>query len=349
MLNFLYNLATDKYKGAPYAPIKFFLFLLSLFYGLIVKAMIFFSSFKSYRLNCKVISVGNITLGGTGKTTLVEFIARYLKQEGKIIAILSRGYKRKNSKTAADEPHMLARNLQNIPVIVDADRFCAGNLALREHGVDTVILDDGFQQWKLKKDLEIVTIDAGNPFGNGCLIPRGILREPTSSLSRADIFVVTKTNFNADISETKSALSKLNPQALIIESAHAALGFYNIDDPKELLDVEAFRGKDATLFSGIATPDSFESLIVSLGIKTGLFFKFPDHYNYRAEDLDKIIKHSKERKIDTIITTEKDAARISALGLDTGCEVGIFALRIALNITKDEEKFYHRLLELYRT
>ncbi|MDD5238089.1 MAG: tetraacyldisaccharide 4'-kinase [Candidatus Omnitrophica bacterium] len=348
MLNFLYNLATDKYKGAPYCLIKFFLFLLSLFYGLIVKALIFFSSFKSYRLDCKVISVGNITLGGTGKTTLVEFIARYLRQEGKIIAILSRGYKRKNSKAPGDEPYMLARNLKDVPVIVDADRFRAGKQALREYMINTLILDDGFQQWKLKKDLEIVAIDSGNPFGNGYLIPRGILREPISSLARADIFVLTKTNFDADINSTKAILTKLNPQALIIESAHIPLGFYSIDNPGELLNVEAFRGKEVTLFAGIAAPDSFENLIISLGIKIGLFFRFPDHYNYCAKNLDKIINHSKERKIDTIITTEKDAARISALGLNTGYGLQILALRIALSITKDEEKFYHRLLKLYQ-
>ncbi len=347
MQAFLYNLATDKYKGVPYALIKFPLFLLSLFYGLIVKALIFFSIFKSRRLNCKVISVGNLTLGGTGKTTLVEFIARYLRQEGKKIAILTRGFKRKSTKAMGDEPYMLTSNLKDVPVIVDADRFRAGNRALREHAIDSVILDDGFQQWKLKKDLEIVTIDATNPFGNGYCLPRGVLREPLSSLKRADIFVLTKTNFNADIDNTKGLLTKFNPEALIIESAHIPMGFYSIEKPEELLNVELFRGKAVTLFSGIAGPDSFENLIKNLGIKIGLVFRFPDHYNYSRKDLDKIFNSAKEKKIDTIITTEKDAARLSALGLNTDYGLQILILRIALVITKDEEKFYHRLLKLY--
>jgi len=355
MQNRLYNLATDKYRGVVAPIIKFFLFLLSIIYRLIVKILIMLNRMRAYRLNCKVISIGNITLGGTGKTSLVEFLARYLKQQGHKVAILSRGYKRKVIKSGGhkvtggesicDEPHMLQMNLKDVPIIVDADRVRSGNRAVNNYGVGTVILDDGFQQWRLIKDLEIVTIDATNPFGNRKLLPRGILREPLSSLKRADIFILTKTNLNTPIDSVKNTLSKLNPQAAIIESTHDPKGFYDINNPDKLFSVESLKGKTVSLFSGIGDPDSFEDLIVSLGLNIGLAYRFCDHHNYTEKDLDKIIRDSRGKGIDIIITTEKDAARLSVLQL-TGSSLQLLVFRIELSI-KDEQKFYNRLHKLY--
>jgi tetraacyldisaccharide 4'-kinase len=333
MQNYLYNLATDKTKGLLPGVIKVFLFLLSLIYGAGVKILVSFYRLRPYRLDCKVISVGNITLGGTGKTVLVEYIARYLKSQGRKVAIITRGYKRK-MRTAGD-----------IPVIVDADRIRGAKKAIKEYGVDTVILDDAFQQWRLKKDLEIVCLDATRPFGNGKLIPRGILREGLSSLRRADVIILTKTNLNPDVARIRDSLNKLRVQAPVMESSHEAVGFYNIAGPSELINANALKGKSVTLFSGIGDPDSFEKLIKDLGINAGLSFRFRDHYNYTEKDLDKIIENSKAKSIDIVITTEKDAARLYDLRI-TDCGLRILVLRIKLAI-KDEPGFHKRLLKLY--
>jgi tetraacyldisaccharide 4'-kinase len=369
MRDYLYNLATDRYAGFIAAAIKFILFILSLIYGLIVSVLVLFNRWCLYRINCQVISVGNITLGGTGKTSLVEFTAKYLKKQGHKVAVISRGYKRKipnlplsagskiqNYEIMGDEPYMLSKNLGGIPVIVDANRIRAAGLAIRNYGVDTVILDDGFQQWKIKKDLEMVAIDATNPFGNQHLIPRGILREPLSSLKRADVFILTKTNLMPNvvnqtvslrrIQDIKDFLSRINPTAEIFESIHKPLGFYEIGKDKEVLGTDVLKGKIVTLATGIADPDSFESLIAMLGINVGLSFRFPDHYHYVKEDLDKIVKGSRDKKIDTVVTTEKDAARFQSLPLSC-LALSFLVLRIGIVITKDEQKFYNRLLRLY--
>lgn len=357
MRNYLYNLATNKERGFIASTFKVFLFTISFIYGLVVRILIFLYRLKPYRLNCKVISVGNITLGGTGKTSLVEFIATYLKQQGNNVAILSRGYKKKiksyelkvtSYEMMGDEPYMLKMTLKDIPVLVDSYRIRTANLAIRDYNVDTVILDDGFQQWKIKKDLEIVTIDATDPFGNQHMIPRGILREPLSSLRRADVFVLTKTNLNPDTQDIKDFLSSINSLALIVESIHKPLGFYKIGKSNELLKTDILEGKTVTLVSGIGDPDSFENLIISLGIDIGLSFRYPDHHHYLQKDLENIVRESQNKNISTIVTTEKDAVRLSSMSYDH-CPLLILALRIELKITRDEQGFYNRLLRLYPT
>ncbi|MDD5167074.1 MAG: tetraacyldisaccharide 4'-kinase [Candidatus Omnitrophica bacterium] len=344
MKYFLYNLATDKYRGFFAAIFKFFLLLLSFIYGLIVRVLIFFNRLAVCRLDCKVISVGNITLGGTGKTSLVEFITRYLKEKGRKVAVISRGYKRK-AATMGDEPYMLSQKLGDVPVLVDPDRRRAAKQAEEKYGADTAILDDAFQQWRIKKDLEVVAIDATDPFGNRHLLPRGILREPLSSLKRADVFVLTKTNLNPDIQDIKDFLRQVNPQAEIFEAIHKPMDFYNLREPAKILKTDALKTKSVALFSGIGDPDSFQNLILSLGIDIGLSFEFPDHHNYTKEDLEKIVRGCRNKNIDTLVTTEKDAARLGALQL-AAYNVQFFVLRIQLEI-KDEQRFYNRLLKLY--
>lgn len=347
MKNYLYNLATDKSVGLIPATLRLFLFIISLIYGLAVRILIPFFRFCLYYASCRVVSVGNITLGGTGKTSLVEFIARQLKKEGQRIAIISRGYKKRitSCENMGDEPYMLSKKLEDIPVIVDADRVRGIKKALKDYSVDTVILDDAFQQWGIKKDLEIVAIDATNPFGNFNMIPRGILREPLSSLKRADIFIITKTNLMADTQHIKNNLARFNPSALIFESRHLPLAFYDIERPSDLFSIESLKGKSVTLFSGIGDPGSFEKLISNIGIKIGLSFRFADHHHYSDKDLDKIIQDSKEKNIDTIITTEKDAARMDKLQINT-YGLKLLTLRIELTIN-DEQGFRSRLLKLY--
>lgn len=364
MLNFLYNLATDRHRGLGAGLIKFFLYILCLVYGIMVRILIFLYSLKPYRLNCKVISVGNITLGGSGKTPLVEFIAEYLKQEGRRLAILSRGYKRKpvdsrlstaDCKTMGDEPYMLYKNLKDIPVLVDADRIRAAKAAINEYGADTVILDDGFQQWKIRKDLEVVAIDATDPFGNRHLLPRGILRQPVSTLKMAHVLVITKTNLQPDIQDLRSFLEEINPDGLIVEAAHKPMGLYRIDDTsKSLISPDTLKTKPVSLVSGIADPDSFEGIIQSLGINIGLFFKFPDHHNYTCQEIERIILDSKNKGIDAIITTEKDAVRIDSVlhppqsvgARFLPCAFDFYVLRIKIEIEQND-LFLQRIHSLY--
>jgi len=350
----------------PAGIARFFLFLLSLVYGLMVRVLIFLNRLFAGRLPCKVISAGNITLGGTGKTVLVEYIARYLKSQGKRVAILTRGYKRKvirsarseakpppggpghkvTSEEMGDEPYMLQQKLKDIPVIVDSDRSRAAKRALDDFTCDTVILDDGFQQWRIKKDLEIVIIDAANPFGNRHMLPRGILREPLSSLKRADIFVLTKVDLAPEGAEAlKGFLRKLVPGAQIFESAHQPLGFYPLGDPGALQGPDSLRDKTVTLFSGIGDPCSFEELIKKAGVSAGLSFRFPDHHCYSQEDLKKVFEDSRKKNIKTVVTTEKDAARIADLK-DAAKDMQILVLRIGLKL-EEEEKFDERLLGVY--
>ena len=355
MKDCLYNLATDKTRGFFASFCKLLLWLLSLVYGLVVSILVFLNTRNQYRPGCKVISVGNITLGGTGKTSLVEYIARALLKEDRKIAVLSRGYKRKiasssgdhvnSSQEMGDEPFMLKENLAGVPVIAGIDRVKSANLAIKEYGVDTVILDDAFQQWKIKKDLEIVTIDTTNPFGNRHLIPRGILREPLWSLKRADIFVLTKANLSSRDGELKSVLGKINNKALIIESYHLPERFYNLANPKEIFALDQLKNKTAGLFSGIGDPGSFEKLVETLGVKTGFSARFTDHHSYTQEEIDKIIKDTKACGAEFIITTQKDAARLSGLRI-TDSGLRILVLRIQLAI-KDETAFNSRLLKLY--
>ena len=354
MKKYLYNLATDKERGFLSALLKPLLFVLSLIYGLIVRVLIFINTGNQYRLKAKVISIGNITLGGTGKTSLVEYIARYLSGSRHKLAILSRGYKRRSCGCAGqalahdvmgDETHMLQKNL-GVPVIVDSDRVRGGNLAIKEGHPDTLILDDGFQQWRIKKDLEIVTIDAANPFGNGCLLPRGILREPLFSLGRADIFMLAKTNLTPDTQKIKHKLKELNPRALIADSVHAPAGFYELGGPGKLLSTEELKGKTVILISGIGDPASFEQLISGLGVKIGISLRFEDHYNYSREDLEKAALAAKEKNIDIFVTTEKDAARLTPeVAVLRGLKV--LVLRIELKIIANEKEFHNRLLKLY--
>ncbi|MFA5156876.1 MAG: tetraacyldisaccharide 4'-kinase [Candidatus Omnitrophota bacterium] len=350
MLNYIYNLATDKDNGLLASLIKIFLYALSLAYGMIIRLLIFFYALRPYQAGCKVISVGNITLGGTGKTPLVEYLAARLKGRGRKIAVVTRGY------LSQDEPQMLEANLSNVPVIVDADRRRGIKRGIAEYGVDTVVLDDGFQQWRIKKDLDIVVIDSQNPFGNRQMIPRGILRQPLSSLKSAQVFVLTKTDLAPQIDRLKDFLRGINPGAVITESRHAALGFYELGKKELLAAAAVFKEKPVALLSGIGDPDYFAHSVKGTGIKIGLAFEFPDHYAYSSQDLDKIITACGVEGLDAIVTTEKDAVKLRKLQITNSAAGGpaygwhklqIFVLRSELQITKNEQGLLERLFKLY--
>ena len=343
MLEYIYKVVTGKKKGIVAEFLKAILFTLSIIYGVVIRILSILSFIRCRKLPLKVISVGNITLGGTGKTPLVEFIALNLKNRAHKLAVLSRGYK-KQEGDIGDEPAMLQEKLSGIPVIVGKNRAACANKAAINLAVDTVILDDGFQQWGMVKDLDIVTINALDPFGNFHILPRGILREPVSSLKRAHIFVLTKTNLAFDTQKIKQLLNKINPNAEIFESTYLCAGLYTITNKDNFIPFGSLTGKPVALFSGIGDPASFESLVQAQGLQVGVFFKFPDHHNYTKNDLDKIINACLEKKINTIITTEKDAVRLTDYSAPQGLQILVLKIKL---IIKNEEKFISRLLGIY--
>ena len=344
---YLYDLVTGSVKGPKGEFLRGCLFILSLVYGALVVILAGFYRIKPARLGAKVISVGNITLGGTGKTTLVEYLSVKLSSAGQSIAVLSRGYKRTPGSSGAqglgDEPAMLKKKLPQVAVVVDPDRIKAARAALRNHTYDTFILDDGFQQWKIFKDLEIVTIDAANPFGNGLMLPAGFLREPLSALKRADIFLLTQGATGQGSEVLTEKLRRINPLALIVESRHEPVGFRRLGQEDEILSPGSFKGKPVAIFCGIGNPEGFKNSIDNLGIKVAKFFRFADHHKYTCPEITRIIETAREANLEAIITTQKDAVKVGELGIKDPL---IFVLDIILNITKNEAEFNRRLLKL---
>jgi tetraacyldisaccharide 4'-kinase len=303
---------------------------------------------KQKRLKAKVISVGNITVGGTGKTPLVIYLAEKLKERNKNVAILSRGYKRKNKKMleltqktrgefgwedVGDEPYLISRRLADVPIMVSKQRDISGQCAIEKYGTDILILDDGFQHLRLFRNLDIVVIDAINPFGNGRLLPAGMLREPLSSLKRADVFILTKTDQASNIDGLINILKKYNPHAPIVESIYQICSIEKLSDRTsvELKDVE---DKKALVFSGIGNPLSFENSLRALKIQILKHQRFRDHFPYRKKDILYLKDEAKNLGANFIVTTEKDSVRILLIKEQ---EIPIYVLKIEMKITKGEE------------
>jgi tetraacyldisaccharide 4'-kinase len=246
-----------------------------------------------------------------------------------------------------DEPAMLKMKLRDVPVIVDRDRARAARTAVSEYGVDTVILDDGFQQWRIRKDLEIVAIDAGSAFGNRMTIPRGILREPLAALKRADLFVITKTNLYSHARDTNNILKRINPAAQLFETEHVLTGIYPLANPDMQVNTGTLKGKKVFLVSGIGDPLSFEKIIEHAGMSIGHARVYPDHHLYTKADAEWILRECRARGIDTVITTEKDSVRLAPVMVRQAGDIRILVLKISLRLKDDEQGFHTRLRGIY--
>lgn len=343
---YLFSLATDKRTGIGASAVKFPLFLLSLLYGLIVRSLAFLYRLNPFTSPVKVISVGNITLGGTGKTMMVEYIAGCLIGRGRKVAVLSRGYKkpargRGEGAFAAfgDEAGMLQKKFPALKIFVDPDRVRSLRAAAGE-GVEAAILDDGFQQWRVKKDLNIVCVDAAG-FGNGCVLPRGILREPLSALRRGDVFLITNTALVplSAVAGLTAMLKRLNPAALLVESNHEPQGLYRAATG-ERCDPAA-PGK-AVLVCGIGNPGSFFDCCRRAGIEARSRLEFPDHHAYDPADIARIASVAGSAGATAVVTTEKDEIRLPAAKLQQhGLE--LYVLKAVVRITAHEQEFADRL------
>ena len=316
---------------------------------------------RRFPLGCQVISIGNVTAGGTGKTPVTEKFARELHAAGRKVAILSRGYRRKerpwyqrmfsdviepplvvsdgkhvllDAATGGDEPYMLASNLPGVCVVVDRNRVKAGRYAIRRFGCDTLILDDGFQYQKLRHSLEVVLVDRTNPIGNGNMLPRGILREPAKNLRRADFVFITKSDGRAD--DVRALVREYNAKAEIIECRHAPRVLKDVYTREEL-PLEWLNGKTLATLSGIAVPQGFENSLRRLGARVIRCERYADHHRYEASEIISALNKAADMKCDALLTTEKDAVRFPRLETTP---VPAYYLRIDIEILAGAENFH---------
>jgi tetraacyldisaccharide 4'-kinase len=325
---------------------------------------------QDHPLGCLVVVVGNLTVGGTGKTPVVEKWASTLRDRGRKVAILSRGYKSKtpalwrkawywlshtdeppprvvsdgervllDSEEAGDEPYMLARNLPGVVVLVDKNRVKAGAYAIKRFGCDTLVLDDGFQYLPLKGSLNLLLVDKTNPFGNGRLLPRGILREPVKHLRRASYVFLTKSDGRRD-PELEATIARHNPTADLIECVHRPQYLQRVgtgaDDPAGRQPLAWLKGRRVFAFSGIATPESFEKFLRELGALVMGRERFLDHYRYTADDLDALLAQARQAGAECLLTTEKDAVRLPAAA---AASLPVYYLRLEIEIIRGAVDF----------
>ena len=297
---------------------------------------------RSTKLPVKVISIGNITTGGTGKTPLVEFTVKYLREIGKKVAVLSRGYGGNNSsqhknEVVNDECLALRENLQDVPVLAGKDRVKNGRKAISNFRVDCVILDDGFQHLKLKRDLDIVVIDAINPFGGENLIPRGSLREPLKNLKRADLFIISHCDQSNEqiIKSIYKKLYRINKDAPVCESIHRPLHFDNIKDGPAL-GLDWSKGKKIYAISAIGNPESFAYTLDGLDANLIKHKMFQDHHVYTTDEMDEVISEAQSLGADAIVVTQKDMVKLRKMNIK---DVNILSLKIEIQITKGIELY----------
>lgn len=324
---------------------------LSVLYGKGAESRLRSESAHAFDPGIPTVSIGNITAGGTGKTPVTMWLAGYLACRGRRPAILSRGYRGKAEKRGAvvsdfsriylsaeeagDEPLLMARSLPGVPVLTGKDR-CRSAEKAKAMGADILLLDDGFQYWKMKRGLDVVLIDSTWPFGGGHLLPRGLLREPLSHLSRAGLLVLTKADqaSDSDKAAIRRVLEKEAPGVPVIESGH---------QPAECLLFEEWqrgtrtagssldhvKGMKALLMSGVGNPGGFARTAGAAGLEVQGQIAFSDHHKYTEEDLDDAEEEARRRGADCIAVTEKDGVKLPRRAARTGIPVYVLSIRVA--------------------
>ena len=292
-----------------------------------------------------VISIGNITVGGAGKSPLVIWLARNLQDKGFKPVILIRGYM-PQSLNDSDEVDMLNEQIPLIPVLAGVDRVANIIKANGILPVDVYILDDGFQHWPLGRDLNIVAIDAGNPFGNGYLLPAGILREGLSALRRAHVFVLTKTNGPSGVQALSSRLKEINPGALIMESRYQSAGVVDVFDASTMPD-DFLKEKRVVGFCAIGDPLSFESSLKNSGAKVIQLFTYMDHHVYKKDEIQRMVAFCRLQESQVLVTTHKDAVKLRILK-DLFAGIRLVYIPIQLEITKGSDEFFQKVISVCR-
>lgn len=366
---FVLEVILEKRQGKFATMVRALLHAFSKAFEAIIKTRRFLYNVRILRdstLGVQVIAVGNLTVGGTGKTPVVEKFASALRDQGRSVAILSRGYRSKpqpihkwfinkillredttpprvvsdgkslllDSEMAGDEPYMLASNLKDVIVLVDKDRVKSGRYAIEKYGCDTLLLDDGFQYWKLRgRRHDVVLVDRQQPFGNERLLPRGTLREPPSHLARANWIFITKSDGKTD--DLRRRIAEINPAAGIIECIHHPLYLEDVFTGNRV-GLEFFKGRRVSALSGIAQPESFEESLVQLGAELVYSRKFADHHRFTQLEIIKVINRSKKKLAEAIITTQKDAVRFPKIDRR---DLPIYFMRVEIKILSGAEDF----------
>jgi tetraacyldisaccharide 4'-kinase len=299
---------------------------------------------QSFDIAAPVISIGNLTVGGTGKTPLVEFVAAQLAADGRRVCVLTRGYRRRSSDrlvvsdydqvraevdAAGDEALLLAERLRGrVAVIADADRVAAARWAMANLHSNVFVLDDAFQHQRIKRDLNILTLDAAKPWGNGRVLPAGTLREPIKELARADCVVITRADDSPHIDRLRHAISQISPETPVFTSQMKPFEARPLKENGQSLDSFITNGAPVAAFCGIGNPTSFFSLIRQRGYILSYTHAFADHYNYRQADIDAFIKDAIKHGAKAIVTTAKDAVKLGSLQFD----IPSYVIDIAIEI-----------------
>jgi len=322
-----------------YKLLRAVLFVCSFFYhiAVVLRNLFYdFSIFRKTKVNAAVVSVGNITTGGTGKTPLVAWLCNYFAEKNITTAVLTRGYKLKNSDLA-DEPVMLAKNCPKAEIIVNADRAAGAKKAIAEHNAKLLIMDDGFQYRKLARDVDIVTIDATEPFGREKLLPAGFLREPVSSLKRANAVVITRINQTQPekAEEIKKRIHNLNPNIAFAAAIHKPVCARLIKD-KEIA-INELAGRELYAFCGIGNPDTFFQTLSELALNIVGTKVYNDHHRYTESDIVEICEDCRYKQAEMIITTQKDWIKTALLCIER-FDIPIAWLAVELEFIDGQEE-----------
>jgi len=364
LLNKIKTAMTDS-GNSRYISFEYLLYLISFgYYGAITfrQACYRHGLIKARQLPCTVISIGNLTVGGTGKTPMTMYVAEMVRQLGYKTTVISRGYKGGAEKTggivsdgrrlcmtpetAGDEPYMMAKRLKKIPVLVGENRFAAGMTAVQSFNPDVIVLDDGFQHLALKRDLDLVLLDTRRPFGNQCLFPRGTLREPVFALSRGDAFIMTRSDFGA--AETFDQIRKQVHPKPVFRSGHIPKICRVINNDPDAIqdksnhsfdyDLEALKKYRIFAFSGLARNDDFQKMLRRLGYDIIDFIGFPDHHLYSDQELADLLNSLKDAGCDMAVTTEKDMVRIAHR---IKWPLNVVAMGVEPAFNDDRDAFHH--------
>lgn len=348
MFDYLTDVAFDRRQGVKEQCLKFFLHMAAFLFGIGVackRGLYQRGILRKFRAPMPVISVGNVTAGGTGKTPMVVMLFRLLKAGGHHPMVLIRGYMA-GQGGESDEAVML-QELIGPHVYVGADRVCSFQQAHQTRQYDCVILDDGFQQWGFARDLDIVLVDSPTGFGNGRLLPRGILRELPSVLSRADAVVLTRSDRVPEdqLDKLKLSIRNLAPKALLLAGAHQSVGARELFTGRSW-DPSALKGGAAAMCA-IGSPESFRHTLASMGVEPLLFQAFPDHYRFTPQDAVSLTEACRKKNINRIFVTHKDAVKLKGFSGILG-GMSVLVVYVEFKLKYGETEFLAILDHLHR-
>lgn len=316
---------------------------------------------KQTKLDCCVISIGNITVGGTGKTPTAQKLALQIKEMGYRVVILNRGYRSHWNRNigvvsngekifmtaheAGDEAYLMAKTLPGVPVIIGKNRAVTGHYAVEKMNAEVIIMDDGYQHWQLKRDLDVVLVDTLSMFGNGCVLPRGVLREPLENLARGNLFLLTKTDQSSMLSqmELRKTIAKYNSTAPVVKSIHRPKNFMEISEwykgmAQNVKTLDELEGENVMVFSAIGNPSSFEQTLSSIGVNILEAVRYPDHHDYGMLEMQYISERAKNLNAVAMIATSKDAVKIPTEFIYSERKIPLYILNMDICITEGDDE-----------